>query len=129
VTITTNDSAILRFSVATNLVSETNGTLTLTVNRTGTTNNAVTVNFTSTNVPASAGSDYTAANGTFSFAPGETTNTKTIALTDDLLYEGSETFRVVPPGRKGPVNGIHDMSIPLTDPRHYDDSGIGRSLY
>jgi len=95
VTITTNDSAILSFSVTTNLVSETNGTLTLTVNRTGTTNNAVTVDFTTTNVTASAGSDYTATNGTLSFAAGETSKTFTTDLIDDDTQENTETFRIV----------------------------------
>ena len=95
VTITTNDSAILSFSVATNLVSETNGTLTLTINRTGTTNNAVTVDFTTTNVTASSASDYTATNGTLSFAAGETSKTFTTDLLDDDTQESAETFRIV----------------------------------
>jgi len=95
VTITTNDSAILSFSVATNLVSETNGTLTLTVARTGTTNNAVTVDFTTTNVTASSASDYSPTNGTLSFAAGETNKTFTVDLTDDDTQESTETFRIV----------------------------------
>ncbi len=95
VTVTTNDSAILSFSVATNLVSETNGTLTLTVNRTGTTNNAVTVDFTTTNITASAGSDYIATNGTLSFAAGETSKTFTTDLIDDDIQENTETLRIV----------------------------------
>src|SRR5262245_39314434 len=68
-TIITNDSAILRFTALTNSVDENDGTLTLTVMRTGTTNNAVTVDFTTTNVTASSSGDYTATNGTLSFAP------------------------------------------------------------
>src|SRR6185503_21276016 len=90
VTITTNDSAILSFTVATNSVSETSGTLTLTVNRTGTTNNAATVDFTSTNVTASASSDYSATNGTLSFAPGEPSKTFTTDLTNDDTQESTE---------------------------------------
>ncbi|HXJ57851.1 MAG TPA: Calx-beta domain-containing protein, partial [Verrucomicrobiae bacterium] len=50
VTIITNDSAVLRFTAITNTVNESDGTLTLTVMRTGTTNNAVSVDFTTTNV-------------------------------------------------------------------------------
>ena len=95
VTILTNDSAILSFSVATNTVSETNGTLTLTVARSGTTNNAVTVDFTSTNVTALAGSDYTATNATLSFAAGETNKTFTVDITDNATQESTETFRLV----------------------------------
>jgi len=95
VTITTNDSAILAFSVATNLVSEGSGTLTFTVNRTGTTNNAVSVDFSTTNVTASSATDYSATNGTLSFAPGEISKTFTTDITDDDTQETNETFRVV----------------------------------
>src|SRR6185503_18213487 len=85
----------LALSVATNLVSEGSGTLTLTVNRTGTTNNAVTVDFTTTNVTASSAGDYAETNGTLSFAPGETSKTFTTDITDDDTQEGTETFRIV----------------------------------
>ncbi len=94
-TILTNDSSVMNFTATTNLVSETNATLTLTVYRTGTTNNAASVEFFTTNVTATAGSDYVATNGTVTFAPGETTNTFAVSLTDDDTYESAETFRVV----------------------------------
>jgi hypothetical protein len=93
VTITTNDSAVLRFTATTNSLDEADGTLTLTVLRTGTTNNAVTVDFTTTNVTASSSSDYTATNGTLSFAPGETNQSIVLELTDDDTQENTETFR------------------------------------
>ena len=67
------DLAILAFTAGTSSFTETNSTnntLTLTVVRTGTTNNACTVSFTTTNVSAVAGSDYAATNGTISFAAG-----------------------------------------------------------
>src|SRR6185503_17733025 len=85
----------LALSVATNLVSEGSGTLTLTVNRTGTTNNAVTVDFTTTNVTASSAGDYSATNGTLSFAAGVTSNSFTVDITDDATQESSESFRLV----------------------------------
>ena len=103
VTILTNDSAILSFSTATNAISETNGTLTITVARSGTTNNAVTVDFLSTNVTATAGSDYTATNATLSFAAGETNKTFTVPITNDDTQESTETFRVF---LSNPVDGI-----------------------
>jgi len=95
ITITTNDSAVLAFSTATNLVGETNGTLTFTVNRTGTTNNAVTVAFATTNITATAPDDYSSTNGTLSFAPGETSKTFATEIANDFTQEGIETFRVV----------------------------------
>lgn len=41
---------------------------------------------------AVAGSDYTAASGTVTFAPGETTKTVTVAVTGDTTKEPDETF-------------------------------------
>jgi hypothetical protein len=122
VTITTNDSAILSFSVATNLVSETNGTLTLTVNRTGTTNNPVAVNFASTNVTASSSSDYTATNGTLSFAAGETSKTFTTDLTNDDTQESTETFRLVLSSPVDATIGTGTNAVTVTDD---DVSSVG----
>src|SRR5437773_7077028 len=103
ITITTNDSAVLRFTAITNTVNESDGTLTLTVMRTGTTNNAVSVDFTTTNVTATAGSDYAATNGTLSFAPGETNQTIVLQLTNDDIQESTESFRVL---LSNPVDAI-----------------------
>jgi len=44
---------------------------------------------------ATAGSDYAAASGTLTFAPGETTKTITIDVLGDTVVEGTETFGVV----------------------------------
>ena len=96
-------------------ISETNGTVTLTVVRTGATNTAVAVDFTTTNVTATAGSDYTATNGTLLFGPGENTNTVTIHITDDLRYESTETFRVVLSGLTNSTLGLGTNLVSITD--------------
>ena len=41
---------------------------------------------------AAAGADYTAASGTLTFAAGETAKTVSVALLDDAVDEGKETF-------------------------------------
>ena len=41
---------------------------------------------------ATAGADYTAANGTLTFAPGETTKPISITIADDTVDEDGETF-------------------------------------
>jgi len=54
----------------------------------------VTVDYTTADGTASAGSDYEAASGQLVFAPGETTKTITVLITGDTDIEGDETFNV-----------------------------------
>jgi hypothetical protein len=55
---------------------------------------AVTVNYSTANGTATVGEDYTAASGTLTFAPGETTKTITIKVKGDQKREADETFFV-----------------------------------
>ena len=55
---------------------------------------AVTVNFGTADGTATAGSDYAAATGTLTFAPGDTTKTVTINVNGDTTVEPAETFAV-----------------------------------
>ena len=52
----------------------------------------VTVAFATSNGTATAGSDYTATNGTLSFAAGETSKTIPVAVLGDTVNEPNETF-------------------------------------
>jgi uncharacterized delta-60 repeat protein len=54
----------------------------------------VTVKYTTVDDTATAGSDYTAATATVTFAPGETTKAVNISVTGDDLYEADETFKL-----------------------------------
>jgi hypothetical protein len=54
----------------------------------------VTVNFTTSNGTASAGSDYSAHSGTITFAAGQTTATITVVINGDTNGEPNETFQV-----------------------------------
>ncbi len=54
----------------------------------------VTVNYSTANGTATAGSDYAAASGTITVAAGETTKTVTIPITGDTAVEANETFTV-----------------------------------
>jgi thermitase len=54
----------------------------------------VTVNYATANGTASSSSDYTAASGTLSFAPGETSKTITVSVSGDTAAEPNETFVV-----------------------------------
>jgi ribosomal protein L35AE/L33A len=54
----------------------------------------VTVQFATANSTATAGTDFTAANGTLTFDASNTTRTITVAVTGDTLDEANETFQV-----------------------------------
>ena len=54
----------------------------------------VSVSYATSNITAVAGSDYVAALGTLSFAPGQTTRTAAVTVLGDRTKEASETFRV-----------------------------------
>jgi Ca2+-binding RTX toxin-like protein len=81
-------------SVAVNDVSvnEGAGTLVFTVTRSGDLTGSSTVNYATANSTATAGSDYTAAMGTVTFAVGQATATVAVQITDDTLVESSETL-------------------------------------
>lgn len=52
----------------------------------------VTVRFTTGNVSAAAGKDYSATSGTLTFAPGEKTKVVSVPVSGDIIDENDETF-------------------------------------
>ncbi len=54
----------------------------------------VTVDYATADETATAGTDYAAASGTLTFAPGETAKTVRVAILDDRIDEGREVFRL-----------------------------------
>ncbi len=67
---------------------------TFTVTLSAASGQAVTVNYATANGTATAGSDYTAASGTLTFAPGEISKTITVLVTGDTAVESNESFFV-----------------------------------
>jgi Zn-dependent metalloprotease len=84
----------LKLSAATYAVKEAGPVATVTVQRTGGAGSGVSVDYATSNGSAAAGSDFTAASGTLSFAAGVLTKTFTVPITNDALAEGPETFNV-----------------------------------
>ncbi len=108
-------------SFAINDVSVTEGgSLILTVTKTGSTSSSFSVNFATANGTATAGSDYTAASGTLTFASTDVTKTITVATTDDAAVESAETVLVNLSGATGGatitdaqgVGTINDNDVP-----------------
>ncbi len=98
-TVTINDNdvvlpGVLSLSVSTTNVNEDAGSVNLTVERTGGSDGAVSVDFATANGTAVSGADYTSNSGTLSFADGETSKVITIAVLNDSDFEGNETFTV-----------------------------------
>ena len=75
-------------------VNEGSGTATLTVTLSPASGKYVALNYATANGSAVAGSDYTAASGTITFDPGQTTKQIVIAITPDALDEPNEVLYV-----------------------------------
>ncbi len=71
---------------------ENSGTLNLTIERIDGTPGAITVNWSTSNGSATAGSDYSAAGGSLPMASGETSAQVSVTLIDDPDLEGGEFF-------------------------------------
>jgi Metallo-peptidase family M12/Calx-beta domain/Reprolysin family propeptide len=84
----------IQFSSANYSVAESGDSGTLTVTRSGNTGGAATVEFSTADGAAGQRADYTINVGTLSFAPGETSKTINVLVSDDLYQEGSETISV-----------------------------------
>ena len=77
------------------------GSIVVTVNRVGGSDGTVSVNYSTTNGSATAGSDYTVTNGMLTFANGETSKTISVPIFDDSVYEGPETLQLTLSGPGG----------------------------
>ena len=79
-------------SITDAIANETAGSVTITVSRSGT-SGAVSVNYSTTDNTATAGNDYTSANGTLFWGTGESgSKTFTILIINDNVAEVDETF-------------------------------------
>ena len=89
-----DDDGAARLTIGDASASEGDGSLSFTVTLAGQSSGSVTVEYATAAATATAGRDYTEASGTLTFAPGDIKKTITVALLDDDVHEGSETFSV-----------------------------------
>lgn len=82
--------ATVQFSAADYLISEGSNSAVLTVTRAGDISGAANIDYTTSDGTASARSDYMAASGKLSFAPGESIKTVSLLVVDDAYVEGNE---------------------------------------
>ena len=124
-TINDDDVSTFHFSAPAYVVHENDpaGHATITVNRVGATNLPASVNYSTSNGTAIAGSDYTAATGTLNFAAGESTKTFDVAVTNDAAAEANETVILTLTGGAGDTSllsivddGNPKASVQLSSP-------------
>ena len=111
------DAPSFAFSIASTDADEDDGTLTLTVEKTGTTLVAATVSYATTNGTATGGSDFTAiASTNLSFAVADTSKDITVSLTDDSADEPAEAFTVdLTAGADAQLGSTSSHTVNITD--------------
>ena len=111
------DRPSFAFSAASTSADEDDGTLTLTVEKTGTTLVAATVSYATTDGTATGGSDFTAIASTeLDFAVADTSKDITVSLTDDSSDEPTEAFTVdLTAGAHAALGSTSSHSITITD--------------
>ncbi len=94
-TFTIPSPSTLQLKSATTSVVENAGSAWVYVSRSNGTYGVASVNYVTANGTALAGSDYTATNGTLTWADGDAADKSIVVkILDDVIYENSETFKV-----------------------------------
>jgi len=104
-------SGVLQLSAADYNVNEGDGSVTITVTRTGGNVNTVSIDYATTDDTAIAGSDYTQAQGTLNWGDSDAeAKTFPVTIIDDVLVEGNETVII----SLGNVQGGALLGVPDT---------------
>lgn len=112
-----DDDARPELSISDATAGEDDESVVLTVTRTGSTGGADSVDFSTADGTATAGTDYVATSGTLAFAPGASSAVITVPLLDDDVHEGDETFAVSlanPASTTGPAPTIGTGTATVT---------------
>jgi len=118
---TSTTTPSVAFSSATYSAAENAGNATITVNLSGTSAQTVTVNYATSDGNATAGSDYTAASGTLTFNPGDTSKTFNITILDDPIFEGNVTVNLALSSPGNATLGSPNIAVlTIIDIRHQD---------
>jgi pimeloyl-ACP methyl ester carboxylesterase len=91
-TLTLSAARTFQVSADNYAVNEGDGSVNITVTRSGDTSGESHVGYSTGPGTAQETSDYTATSGTLNFGPGESSKTITVLLTDDAFVESNETF-------------------------------------
>jgi len=108
--IATSVQPVVGFSSRSKTVGEADHPVQLTVNRTGDTSKAGSVDYETADNTASERTDYDASFGTLHFAAGETSKTFKVLITDDVLVEGDRSFTVTVTNGSGVSVSLNDKT-------------------
>ncbi len=92
VTILDNDMSVINFAAGVFTTTENVGSLPITVTLNPTSTDTITVTYTTANGTALSSQDYVAASGIITFNPGNTSQTFLLTITDDNIFEPTESF-------------------------------------
>jgi hypothetical protein len=84
----------LGFALTSYTVNESAATATISVGRTNGSSGAVTIQYATSDGSAHAPADYTATSGTLTFADGQTSQSFTVTIANDAVFEGKETVNL-----------------------------------
>jgi len=101
-TVVVATEASMQFSAGTATVIENAGSVTVTVTRTGRLDNAVSVQFSTANASALAGTDYTSTSGTLNFMANDTSETIVVPIANPAGFQGDRSFAI---GLSNPLPG------------------------
>lgn len=112
-----DDDAASTLSVTDTAISVEEGTATasITVQRSGNSASAASVDFSTRDGTAIAGQDYRATSGTLTFAAGQTSQTLTVPILNDIVVEGDEIFSVTLSNPMGGTLGNSITNITIID--------------
>ena len=117
-TIVNDDPApIIRFSRPTYSIAENAGMAIIQATLSGASGLTATARYTTSNGAAVAGIDYTAVNGSLTFAPGVTQTTFSVPLIDNVTYNGNRTvnLRIGPPVGNATLGVTQTAILTITD--------------
>ena len=114
-TLTIEDDDLLSVSITGASASEDASPLTFTVHLDAASVDAVAVDYTISDGTAVAGLDYEASEGAVTIAPGVTSTTIAVELSDDLIDESDETFTMTLTGATGAILGVFSAEGTIED--------------
>jgi Calx-beta domain len=110
----TSEQDALEFGASSYTAAQAAGTITLTVTRSSGTGNAVTVNYASSNGTAAAGSNYTAATGSLSWAAGDASSRNITVALSATAFTGTKTFTMTLSAASGATVAAPSVTVSIT---------------